>query len=187
MLETKNSRDVFYVTEFNCTGRETTFMLNQSKDDCNKIVFKWNAQDEIKGIIYDLLNSGRSFDFRIAEKLGDGRCTIDEISVRWFEADNREHTAALAPGWEGPYETHLKGYEQAGFWHYFRVEDPGQAGGKEWLCLMNSDPLFASVKDAFDRGRKLKVMVTAASPGTDLSRDGRPAAVIKRAETLWAL
>ncbi len=76
----RSDRAQFYIDHISIAGRETSMTLNTSKDGCNQIVFQYGDSLDLKSIMIGLFENGKSFDFKISQVMGGGRCKISTIS-----------------------------------------------------------------------------------------------------------
>ena len=72
-------RSYFKINAVRSTLRRTTFVLDGYKQGCNKIWF-YGGESDLKSILINIFNAGRSFDFTIAEASpATEECTIKEV------------------------------------------------------------------------------------------------------------
>lgn len=185
MTQEKNETKWFYMNQVICKEKETVFMLDRPKQGCDKIIFQFVVGSQLKDKLYDVFNKGGSFDFNISKKLENGYCEIDTLKIPFGSYVEKLEVEALddsARDRSGPFVTHLCSYTIAGNSHYFRTDDPAQVGGYVWLRLYYQEPLVGLVKQAFDGGKKVKVML--GYPYTNMI-DNNPAATIHQAEIIF--
>jgi hypothetical protein len=75
----RSERGRFYIDRIMLSRRRTIMFLNTSKSGFNQLVFDYGDEPELKSILLNHFETGRSFDFRISQSMGGGQCKIDMV------------------------------------------------------------------------------------------------------------
>ncbi|MCP5050321.1 MAG: hypothetical protein GY940_24350 [bacterium] len=73
----------YFIQQVSVEQRETIMILNAAKQGCNRIVFQFEERGDLKRILLGIFESGKSFDFNIAQNIGGGRCKVNRIQRVW--------------------------------------------------------------------------------------------------------
>lgn len=85
MFKKRNVKELFFVKKanFKFLRNEVTLALNRPKDGCNQIWFSMMKANPLHNMLISLFQNGKSFDFNIGHKPGNGLCTIDELEFHY--------------------------------------------------------------------------------------------------------
>ncbi|MCP5107460.1 MAG: hypothetical protein GY950_28995 [bacterium] len=76
--------DLYHVLEMQSEETKTIFILDRAKEGFEKIEFRYNDRAELKGLLMNLFQGAKPFDFKIAKKGKDGCCEINAVTIPYM-------------------------------------------------------------------------------------------------------
>jgi hypothetical protein len=163
--EEVGARAQFQIDQVLMERTRTTFILTMSKEGYNQIIFDLNERADLKGLLLNIFESGKAFDFQISEKLPKGQCRITSVRRAWSgvmddgepEGSSAEEADSLSS--YKNYRVLLRSQRAYKAINYFRIEKPAQAGKIAWVRAPRTSQMDSLMNQAFNRGLPIRVWV----------------------------
>ena len=143
----------------------TTFVLTMSKENCNQIIFDMNERADLKGLLLNIFEGGKAFDFQIAEKIPKGLCRISSVRRAWSgvmdngEPEESRADEAVSLTSRKHYRVLLRAQRAHKAINYFKIEKPAEAGKIGWVWAPRTSQMDSLLNQAFNRGVPIRVWV----------------------------